>query len=126
MDRFITIMRKEFIHIARDARTLGLILLLPGLLLVLLGYGVSGESKNIPLAVVDYSRSSTSQEYIDKYTASGDFELVAMPLDEDALLELIDRDEVDIGLLIPEDFGSWPVHAARNLIRHLLIHGRFA
>jgi hypothetical protein len=28
-------------------------------------------------------------------------------------------------VLIPEDFGSWPVHAARNLIRHLLIRGRF-
>ncbi|MGD8457741.1 MAG: ABC transporter permease [Anaerolineales bacterium] len=105
MDRFMTIMRKEFIHISRDARTLALILLLPALLLVLLGYGVSGESSNIPFAVVDYSRTSTSQEYIDKYTASGDFELVIMPLSENELLNLIDRDEVDIGLLIPEDFG---------------------
>ncbi len=34
MDRFITIMRKEFLHILRDARTLAMILLLPGLLLV--------------------------------------------------------------------------------------------
>lgn len=105
MDRFLTIMRKEFIHISRDARTLALILLLPALLLVLLGYGVSGESSNIPFAVVDYSRTSTSQEYIDKYTASGDFELTIMPLNEDELLDLIDRDEVDIGLLIPEEFG---------------------
>jgi len=105
MDRFITIMRKEFLHIMRDARTLGLILLLPGLLLILLGYGVSGESQNIPFAVVDYSRTITSQEYVDNYTASGDFDLVAMPLDEAELLGMMDSDEVDVGLIIPEDFG---------------------
>ena len=105
MDRFITIMRKEFLHIMRDARTLGLILLLPGLLLILLGYGVSGESQNIPFAVVDYSRTMTSQEYVDNYTASGDFDLVAMPLNEAELLEMMDEDEVDVGLIIPEDFG---------------------
>ncbi|MEJ2758014.1 MAG: ABC transporter permease [Anaerolineales bacterium] len=105
MDRFVTIMRKEFIHIVRDVRTLGLILLLPGMLLILLGYGVSGESQNIPIAVVDYSRSQASQEYINNYTASGDFDLVAMPLNEEALLELIDQDQADVGLVIPEEFG---------------------
>ncbi|MFN2146530.1 MAG: ABC transporter permease, partial [Anaerolineales bacterium] len=105
MDRFITIMRKEFIHIVRDVRTLGLILLLPGMLLILLGYGVSGESEYIPIVVVDYSRSQASQEYINNYTVSGDFELVAMPLDEESMLEMIDQDQADVGLLIPEDFG---------------------
>lgn len=105
MDRFITIVRKEFLHIMRDARTLGLILLLPGLLLILLGYGVSGESQNIPFAVVDYSRTMTSQVYVDNYTASGDFDLVAMPLNETELLEMMDEDEVDVGLIIPEGFG---------------------
>jgi len=105
MDRFITIMRKEFLHIMRDARTLGLILLLPGLLLILLGYGVSGESQSIPFAVVDYSRTATSQDYVDNYTASGDFDLVAMPLNENELLTLMDQDKVDVGLIIPEDFG---------------------
>jgi ABC-2 type transport system permease protein len=97
--------RKEFLHIMRDARTLGLILLLPGLLLILLGYGVSGESQNVPFAVVDHSRSAASQEYIDNYTASGDFELTYMPLDEDELLGLMDQDQIDVGLVIPENFG---------------------
>jgi ABC-2 type transport system permease protein len=105
MERFWTIVRKEFLHIMRDARTLGLILLLPGLLLILLGYGVSGESQNVPFAVVDHSRSAASQEYIDNYTASGDFELTYMPLDEDELLGLMDQDQIDVGLVIPENFG---------------------
>ncbi len=106
MERLQTIMRKEFFHIWRDPRTLGLILLLPGLLLVLLGFGVSGESKNIPMAVVDYSRTDESRAYIEAYSASGDFDVLYMPVDEKELLNLIDRDAVDVGLLILEDFGK--------------------
>lgn len=122
MDRFITIMRKEFIHIVRDVRTLGLILLLPGMLLILLGYGVSGESQNIPIAVVDYSRSQASQEYINNYTASGDFDLVAMPLDEEELLELIDQDQADVGMLIPESFGR-DVDTGESVTVQIYING---
>ncbi len=122
MERFFTIMRKEFLHIIRDARTLGLILLLPGVLLILLGYGVSGESQNVPMAVVDYSKTTTSQEYIDNYTVSGDFNLVAMPLNEDALLEMIDQDKVDVGMVIPEDFGR-KVDTGDSVAVQLYING---
>ena len=105
MERFFTIMKKEFIHIIRDVRTLGLILLLPGLLLILLGFGVSGERENVPIAVVDYSRSDTSRGYIDKFTASDDFNLYGMPLNESELFTMIDEGLVEVGIVIPEDFG---------------------
>jgi ABC-2 type transport system permease protein len=122
MDRFITIMRKEFIHILRDARTLALILLLPGLLLVLLGFGVSGESQNIPFAVVDYSRSTASQEYIENYVASGDFDLVALPLNEDELINMIDQEKVDVGLLMSEDLGR-KVDTGESVTVQLYVNG---
>lgn len=105
MERFLTIMRKEFYHIWRDPLALGLILVLPGLLLILLGYGISGESRNIPLAVLDFSKTDASREYIDKFTISGDFKLVFNASSEEELTGLIDRDLVDVGILIPEDFG---------------------
>jgi ABC-2 type transport system permease protein len=104
MNRLWTIMRKEFYHIWRDPRTLALILLLPALLLVLLGYGISGESSNIKLAVADYSKSDSSRAFIDRFTSSSDFELAYDVQSEDALQNLIDRDIVDVGILIPEDF----------------------
>jgi len=122
MERFVTIMKKEFLHILRDPRTLGLILLLPALLLVLLGYGVSGESQDIPLAVVDYSRSSSSQKYIENYYVSGDFELIAMPLNENDLIEMMDHDSVDVGLIIPEDFGR-NVDTGEPVVVQLYING---
>ncbi len=104
MNRLWTIMRKEFFHIWRDPRTLGLILALPALLLVLLGYGISGESSDIKLAVADFSKSDSSRWYIDRFTSSNDFELSYDVQSEAALQDLIDRDIVDVGILIPEDF----------------------
>lgn len=104
MNRLWTIMRKEIYHIRRDPRTLGMILLLPAMLLILLGFGISGESRDTKMAVLDYSKSSSSRWYIDRFTASDDFELLYDVSSEDELLDLIDRDLVDVGMVIPENF----------------------
>jgi ABC-2 type transport system permease protein len=105
MSRLWTIIRKELIHIFRDTRTLGLIIILPALLLVLLGYGVSGEQKNIPMVVADLSKTDISRRYVDYYTSSGDFKVEYDALNEAEILEMIDTDLAQVGLLIPEDFG---------------------
>ena len=105
MSRLWTIVRKELIHIFRDTRTLGLIIVLPALLLVLLGYGVSGEQKNIPMVVADLSKSDISRRYIQYYTSSGDFKVEFDALSEAEILEMIDKDLAQVGLLIPENFG---------------------
>jgi ABC-2 type transport system permease protein len=105
MERLWTIMRKELYHIGRDPRTLGLIILLPAMLLILLGYGISGERTSIPMAVVDYSKSDASRRYVEYFTTSDDFKLAYDALSEAEILKLIDQDDVDVSLVIPEDFG---------------------
>ena len=105
MERFKTIMKKEFLHILRDGRTMALILLLPAVLLILLGYGVSGESKDIALAVADLSKTEESRRYIDYYTAGDDFSYAYSAMNEAELLDLINEDKVKAALLIPENFG---------------------
>ncbi len=105
MERMWTIMRKEAYHVWRDPRTLGLILLLPGLLLILLGYGISGEGGNVLMAVADLSKSAASRRYIQYYSASQDFKVAYHVLSEEELLALLDGGQVQVGMLIPEDFG---------------------
>lgn len=105
MNRLWTIMRKEIYHIWRDPRTLMMILVLPALLLVLLGYGISGESRDIKLAVVDFSKTDASRGFIQRFTKSDDFELSFDLLSEAELINKIDLDLVDVGIIIKEDFG---------------------
>ena len=103
--RLLTIVRKEFIHIFRDIRTLSLIAFLPILMLLLLGYAVSNDIENIPLVVVDLSRTDASREYIDRFVSSRMFDLKYQVDSEDQLLELIDRGKAQAGLFIPEDLS---------------------
>ncbi len=106
MKRLRTIVLKEYYHIMRDYRTLAIIILLPTFLLVLLGYGISGESKNIRLAVADLSKTDQSRRYIEYFTASEEFSQVYDVFSEDEILNLIDRELVSAGIYIPVDFGS--------------------
>lgn len=105
MKRLWAVMKKEFYHIWRDPRTLALILGLPAVLLILLGYGISGENLNTTLAVVDNSKTDASRAYIEKFTASQDFKLVYSVDNEAQLTDLIDRSAVSVGMILPEDFG---------------------
>ena len=105
MERLWTIMKKEFYHIRRDTRTMALIIALPVMLLVLLGYGVSGETTDIPMVVADLSKTDASRSYVNYFIASGDFEMLYSALSENEILTAIDKDQAQVGLLIPEDFG---------------------
>ncbi|MBU0512825.1 MAG: ABC transporter permease [Chloroflexi bacterium] len=122
MERLLTIMKKEFFHIWRDPRTMALIIALPVMLLVLLGYGVSGETKNIPMAVADFSKTDASRRYIEYFTTSGDFEFRYTAFSEDELINLIDTDRAEVGLLIPEDFGR-RVDTGKTAVTQFYING---
>ncbi len=104
MNRLWTIMRKEIFHIWRDPRTLAMIVVLPALLLILLGFGISFEQQSVKMAVADFSKTDSSRNFIEQFTASKDFLYAYDVLNEDALIDLINRDLVDVGILIPENY----------------------
>jgi len=105
MKQVWTISRKEFIHIVRDPRTLSLVIFMPVLLLVLLGYAVTSDIEDIPLAVADQSQTGASRSFVNKYDLSGYFETTNYVGSESEILLLIDEGTVKAGVLIPEDFG---------------------
>ncbi|HHV06266.1 MAG TPA: ABC transporter permease [Anaerolineaceae bacterium] len=104
MKRLWTIMRKEVRHILRDPLTLLLILALPASLLVLLGYGITGESSGVTLAIVDFDKSDSSRAYVQRFTSSDDFRLIQDLSNVKELERQIEIDKVDVGIIIPESF----------------------
>lgn len=104
MNRLWTIMRKEIFHIWRDPRTLAMIVVLPAMLLILLGFGISFEQQSVKMAVADFSKTDSSRNFIEQFTASKDFVYAYDVSNEDALIDLINRDLVDVGILIPENY----------------------
>ena len=73
----IAVARKELRQIRRDRRTLTILLFVPAFFLLIYGYALSFDIRNIPLAVEDNDRSSASREVISAFVNSGYFDLVA-------------------------------------------------
>jgi len=104
--RLMALIRKEFIQIRRDPRTLALIIIIPILQLFLLGYAATNDVRNVPLAVLDQDRSSAARRLLDAYRAADYFRIDRLVGSERELRDLIDRGVVRAGLIIPPDYGK--------------------
>ncbi|MBE2232393.1 MAG: ABC transporter permease [Anaerolinea sp.] len=105
-DRLWSLIRKEFIQIVRDPRTLAITIVMPVAMLFLLGYAASNDVRNVPLAVWDQDRSPASRELLDAYRAADYFHLAYDVDSEDALRGLIDHGQALAGLIIPPDYST--------------------
>ena len=71
--RLISLIRKEFIQILRDPRTLALVLVIPVMQLFLLGYAATNDVRNVPLAVYDQDHGPAARQLLDAYKAADYF-----------------------------------------------------
>lgn len=104
--RLRALIRKEFIQIARDPRTLYIILAIPVIQIFLLGYTATTDVRNVPLAVLDRSRGPAARRLLDAYRAADYFSLAYDVDSEPELRTLIDNGQARAGLIIPPDFEA--------------------
>lgn len=97
--------RKEFIHIIRDPRSLGMAIVIPMLLLLLFGYALTLDVDNVPLVVWDQSRSPAGREFASRFAGSPYFSLRGYVRDYPELERAVDAGEALAGLVIPPDFS---------------------
>jgi ABC-2 type transport system permease protein len=104
--RLFSLIRKEFIQIARDPRTLIIALLIPVMQLFMLGYAATNDVRNLPMAVFDQDRTAAARNFLDAFRAS-DYFLLTYDVDsETEIRELIERGDARVGLIIPPGYGS--------------------
>ncbi len=104
--RLRSLIRKEFIQIGRDKRTLILVLVIPVMQLFLLGYAATNDVRNVPLAVYDQDRGPQARLLLDAYRAADYFKITYDVSSEDELRDLIDSGKARAGLIIPPDYGD--------------------
>ena len=104
--RLISIIRKEFIQILRDPRTLAITLFIPIMQLFLLGYAATNDVRNVSLAVFDQDKSASSRALVDAYRAAAYFQVNYDVANSDELRALIDRGDARAGILIPPGYGA--------------------
>ncbi|MEA1978136.1 MAG: ABC transporter permease [Chloroflexota bacterium] len=104
--RLQSIMRKEFIQIIRDPRTLILIIFIPIMQLLLMGYAATTDVRNVPLAIFDQDRGMEARALLDAYRAADYFHLAYDVDSLDEILSLIDGGDAKAGLIIPPDYNQ--------------------
>jgi ABC-2 type transport system permease protein len=109
--RLRSLIRKEFIQIIRDPRTLVIMFIMPIIMLFLLGYAATNDVRNIPAAIFDQDRSAAARELITAYRAADYFRFDFDVSSPEELQWLIDSGQAGAGLIIPPDYGQ---RLARN------------
>ena len=104
--RLFSLIRKEFIQIIRDPRTLALTFLMPVVQLFLLGYAATNDVRNVSLAVFDQDKSPASRALLDAYRAADYFRLDYDVNSETELRALIDKGAARAGMIIPPGYGD--------------------
>jgi ABC-2 type transport system permease protein len=103
--RLRSIIRKEFIQIIRDRRTLATIITLPIMQLILYGY-LSSDVTHISTAVFDESRTMESRTLLTAFENTTYVDLRYYPTSFDQVRRLIDGGQAKIGIWIPPDYAQ--------------------
>ncbi|MBK4729701.1 ABC transporter permease [Oxynema sp. CENA135] len=105
MRRILAQAQKELAQFSRDRLTVALAFLLPLGMLLIYGYAIRLETKNIPLVFKDFDNSFLSRTYIERIFATQQFIPVSAP-DLGDPVAAIDRDLAKVAIIIPPDFSQ--------------------
>jgi len=120
--RIWAVARKEFLQIFHDPRALAAAIAMPPLMIVLYGYGVNLDVRNVPLAVCDEDRSPLSRDLVKTFEAGGCFEVKAYLDSPEQTDRLLEQGRVRSVLTIPVRFEA-DVRGGRNTELQLLTDG---
>jgi ABC-2 type transport system permease protein len=104
MSKALAVARKELRQIARDRRTLMVLLFIPLLFLLLFGYALNWDVRHIPLAVSDQDHTTQSRDIVSAFVQSTYFDLVG-GVTTQQIDGVIDRSDARAVLVIPRDTG---------------------
>ncbi|MEO6938536.1 MAG: ABC transporter permease [Candidatus Kapaibacterium sp.] len=100
------VIKKEFRQIARDKRSLGVLLVVPAFMLIMFGYALNYDVKNIPLALLDEDHSATSRDFGAQFLHSEYFTKQSTLSNRKQIDTLLDHAEARVILVIPTNFSE--------------------
>jgi ABC-2 type transport system permease protein len=101
--RVLSQAKKELAQFRRDRLTVALALILPLGMLLIYGYAIRLEAKNIPLSVQDFDNSPLSRTYVERLFATNQF--IPTPLAGRSPLSSLDQGTAKATVVIPPNFG---------------------
>lgn len=117
MKQLVVFIRKEFYHVFRDRRTLLILFGLPTAQIMLFGYALSSEVKNISLAIVDFSKDVASQQIVGKIQSSTYFTIQQSTMSYGDMERAFLKGKIKAALVFPTDFYDDLQHVKKAQIQ---------
>jgi ABC-2 type transport system permease protein len=106
LTRLLAVARKEVLQILRDTRSLAIVVVMPVTLMLLFGYGVNLDLKQLPVYVYDQDGSQQSQDLLKRFQATKYFHIVRAVDNIPAIEHALDSGEAKMGIVIPWNFSQ--------------------
>ena len=106
LQRTKAIAKKEFKHLFRDYRMLSILILFPVFLLIIFGYAINFDVKNIKIAVYDRDHSYLSREFISSLSSTENFTLAGYIFKDSDIKQVLDEKKAQCVIVIPDDFSE--------------------
>jgi ABC-2 type transport system permease protein len=100
------LVRKEFIQLFRDRKNRPLLVIAPLIQLILFGYVVTTDVRDITVGVIDQARTPESRRLIEAFDGNPTFRITEVVQAPKELERLLLKRRVDIGLQIPPDVSE--------------------
>ena len=105
MKMFMGFVRKEFYHIFRDKRTLLILFGMPIAQILLFGYAITNDIRDVKIAILDNSKDYMTQEISNKILSSGYFELYEYLYSEDQIEAAFKKGQIKEVIVFPPRFA---------------------
>ena len=116
-ERFLAILLKELRQVRRDRLTFGMMVGVPIVQLVLFGFAINSDPKQLPTAVVVADRSEFSRSFVAGLQNSAYFRITHRPADEDEAERLLATGAVQFAIVVPPDFARRLLRGERPALR---------
>lgn len=113
---------KEFIQVFRDPRMRPLVFVMPILQLVVIGYAVTMDVRQVPTAVLDLDWTAETREVVRRFESSGYFRIVRRVDRADDVRDLIDRGVVKVALQFDPGFST-DLRRGRTAVLQVIVDG---
>ena len=117
MRQLLIFIRKEFLHVFRDRKTLLMLFGLPIAQIVLFGFALSNEIKDSRIALVDYSKDAATTKLIGKIEASHYFDIQRTLASAEQLNAAFKRGDIKMAVIFPPGFGDDLIHTGKATLQ---------
>jgi ABC-2 type transport system permease protein len=122
LERLLAIAAKEARQLARDRVTFGMIIGVPIMQMLLFGYAINFDVRDVDAAVLDQSRTALSRQMVGDLQATQVLRVVRQAGSERELRELMQRGEARVGIVIAPDLERRLFEGDRSAVQ-LLVDG---